>query len=523
MSEYFEPQFDHHRPWEVEHSFNDVLAEQLRKAPYLLGSLLIHAALAFAFAGLEFLGRSVNEAPVLEVAAPEPPPEVVEEEEPEEEIIEEEIEEPVLQEAELEEAVEQETLEEIGDPNFTSDAPFDSDAWNSDVGLGGGAGGKYGRRGGRGGGKRGKGSPTEAAVKDALQWLADHQTPDDGYWDCDEFWLYDKYPDEPPSDGPGSPVNDVGCTGLSLLAFLGHGSTMSRGEYSQQVRDGVRWLKENQLDSGLFGDEVGNPTLYNHSIATMAMCEAYYFSNRSPLLAKNVKGAIKVIVNSRNPYNAWRYSLEPNGDNDSSITGWMVFALKTAEDGRIKVPKDVYEGADNWFTEMTNPANGRTGYSLAEGGKGSRPARKRIYLERFPPEKSEALTAVALLCRIFMYDSSNIKRWQQHENWETLKQQADLMMETLPEWDEEGGSIDLYYWYYATFALNQIGDPYWKTWKKAIEKAMLGSQRKDGNFKGSWDPQVAAWGHEGGRVYTTAIGALILEVYYRYAKILGGR
>ena len=35
---------------------------------------------------------------------------------------------------------------------------------------------------------------------------------------------------------------------------------------------------------------------------------------------------------------------------------------------------------------------------------------------------------------------------------------------------------------------------------------------------GSWDT-LDPWSEHGGRVYTTAINALTLEVYYRYAKI----
>ena len=63
----------------------------------------------------------------------------------------------------------------------------------------------------------------------------------------------------------------------------------------------------------------------------------------------------------------------------------------------------------------------------------------------------------------------------------------------------------------------------WKACKKALEKALLPNQRQDkGNFKGSWDP-VGPWGEDGGRVYSTAICALVLEVYYRYAQVLGAR
>ena len=54
--------------------------------------------------------------------------------------------------------------------------------------------------------------------------------------------------------------------------------------------------------------------------------------------------------------------------------------------------------------------------------------------------------------------------------------------------------------------------------KKAIEKALIPNQRREDpedNFYGSWDP-AGPWGTEGGRVYSTALCTLILEVYYRY-------
>ena len=42
---------------------------------------------------------------------------------------------------------------------------------------------------------------------------------------------------------------------------------------------------------------------------------------------------------------------------------------------------------------------------------------------------------------------------------------------------------------------------------------------KDGCRNGSWDSDVDRWGFEGSRVYATAINALTLEVYYRYANV----
>ncbi|MGK0218771.1 MAG: hypothetical protein ACI9HE_002266, partial [Planctomycetota bacterium] len=57
---------------------------------------------------------------------------------------------------------------------------------------------------------------------------------------------------------------------------------------------------------------------------------------------------------------------------------------------------------------------------------------------------------------------------------------------------------------------------------KAMKPAVLSSQRREGHQKGSWDP-VGPWGYSGGRVYSTALMVLCLEVYFRYAKVLGAR
>ena len=63
---------------------------------------------------------------------------------------------------------------------------------------------------------------------------------------------------------------------------------------------------------------------------------------------------------------------------------------------------------------------------------------------------------------------------------------------------------------------------HWKSWNTRLKKTLLQNQRKggpmDGSAKdvdGSWDCKMG-WAPTGGRVYTTAINALSLEIYYRY-------
>src|SRR6185295_19417346 len=95
---------------------------------------------------------------------------------------------------------------------------FDGNAWNTAVGLGGGAAGHFGgRKGGRKGLLKG-GKTTAEAIEAALEWLRKHQD-EDGKWDADEFMKHDIEGEK--CNGAGNPVHDVGLTGLALLAFLG--------------------------------------------------------------------------------------------------------------------------------------------------------------------------------------------------------------------------------------------------------------------------------------------------------------
>jgi hypothetical protein len=175
---------------------------------------------------------------------------------------------------------------------------------------------------------------------------------------------------------------------------------------------------------------------------------------------------------------------------------------------------------------MTDPATGRTGYARSEdgGGRGSFPSRAIGRAERFPPEKSESLTAVAMLCRIFMTETVALKSREEHPRFAELSKQAELLQAKPPRWEGDVGGVDFYYWYYATYAMNQWGGAAWRNWEKALGKALVPTQRRSvlpDNFHGSWDP-ADAWGEEGGRVYSTAICALMLEAYYRHARVLSG-
>jgi hypothetical protein len=105
-----------------------------------------------------------------------------------------------------------------------------------------------------------------------------------------------------------------------------------------------------------------------------------------------------------------------------------------------------------------------------------------------------------------------------------LSKGADLLVNKLPTWEPDTGAIDFYYWYYATLAMFQVGGPRWEKWNQALKTALLDKQRlnKEEDEYGSWDP-LDPWAIEGGRIYSTAVNCLSMEVYYRYPRVFGAK
>ncbi len=370
--------------------------------------------------------------------------------------------------------------------------------------------------------------PLQGPVEDALQWLSRHQS-DDGRWDSDGFSAQcpvvesdeaapdavesgEAEPEDAEADvcgDSGYAQHDVGVTGLALLALMSEGSTMASGSYQDQIARGIDWLlTQQQPETGLIGTRSTHAFLYDHAIATLAVCEAYS-GTKADVLGNACRSAINYIQRARNPYSAWRYEVPPDGNSDTSVTGWMMLALQAAKHAGIPVDTATFEGGMNHIDEVTDLATGRVGYMK----RGETSSRILGTNDQFPPNKGEALTAVGLLCRIFT-GRNDVKKFPE------LSRHADLLRLRLPESDP-GIANDAYYWYYGTHAMYQMGGAHWKTWESRIQTILLENQRDSGDAKGSWDAATDAWGFAGGRVYTTALCALTLQVYVRYPRMVG--
>ena len=365
------------------------------------------------------------------------------------------------------------------------------------MGLSGAAGGSsglpsgYSKRSGKAKSKavkRGGGdAKTEAAVDMALQWLALHQE-EDGSWDPDKY------------EGNAKGRGVVATTALALLPFLGAGHNEMAGKYKKTVRDGINYINGVMRDPSVFK----RPNFYNNygsALVLMALSESTLFGS-SPTTKKNADRLAEYFVEQymAAPGQGWHYS---KAGDDFSVSGWIALGLKSAKAADLHVmhskdSKTVFKDYQKWVHEkMTNPSTGLGLYregKYREGGKGT-----------------QHMGWVGMFQKQFLgYPRSD----------PFLKKASEVTIDAVKKgkWIGEEKPGDVYGIYYGTLSAFQQQGEVWDTWNLAMKKTIVMSQLTGDPKKlgGSWDPTHGHTAEFGGRVLTTALMALCLEVYYRY-------
>jgi hypothetical protein len=393
-----------------------------------------------------------------------------------------------------------------GEPDNPTDKNLESDSLTDVAGVGAtGAAGAWGnpralRRDAFIGG--GGGSPGyETCPRAALMWLQDHQARA-GNWDSDGWQDSCKHGGcKGPKSGceNGSSGVDVGLTSLALLAYTGYGASHRHGEFKHTVNKARRWLLRSQRSDGSVGFVEGgvHGGMYNHAIATMALAELYAVT-RDFTLKRPAQKAVDFCLKAQNSNLGWRYQVK-GGRNDTSVTGWMVLALKAAKVAGLSVPAEAFAGAKRWFDRATT-SRGEAGY-ITPGGGSSMLNENDGKFDPLP-----VMTSVSVVCRVFTGERTTS---------EAVRKGSKILAADLPSWAPR--KMNYYYWYYGTYAMYQVDGPRWKSWEKAMLSALVPNQRSGGCEDGSWDP-VGEWCRAGGRVYATAINCLTLEIHYRYKR-----
>jgi len=337
---------------------------------------------------------------------------------------------------------------------------------------------------------------SEQAVERSLNWLASVQHPD-GNWDADRYGSGKIQFDENRVDRMYAGIHsDTGVTALAILAFLGAGYTHEVGPYTAQVDRGLQWLvKQQKPDGNLCGDATHFARMYCHAMATYAMAEAYGMQSDTTTdvrLKKPLQGAIRFIINNQHSESGgWRYRRGQAGD--TSMFGWQLMALKSAEIAGLKIPSLVKQRMYRFLQKGSRGANG----GLAAYRQGE--------------AVTETMTAEALFCKQML----GIQRSNP-----ACVEAVDYLLQHVPS----RSNLNLYYWYYGTLAMYQHGGAAWRTWNERVRDLLIAEQHTSGEQAGSWDP-YGRWGPYGGRIYSTALSTLCLEVYYRFLPLykMGGR
>ena len=392
---------------------------------------------------------------------------------------------------------------------------------------------------------------SEAAVELSLKWLSSVQSSD-GHWDAETHGAGLVKVDE-----NGVPRNyagrdaDTGITALVTLSFLGAGYTHEQGKYAFDVDDALAWLIEQQDSDGCLAGDAGHYAgMYCHAIATYALAEALGMQQddiTAPivdqavlavgetnaqtavsmlLLQQSIVPIIPVVVNNaisstgsdllayrlrkvddlrlrsallravtytisqQDPNSGgWRYKFGQEGD--VSMFGWQMMSLKSAAIAGVSINPVVRERMIGFLNSVRQGRNGGLfGYrrSVLQNGRETEPV-------------TPVMTAEALFCQQMLgYPRDSV----------ASKEAVQYLLANMPRLSR----LNMYYWYYGTLAMYQYGGKPWEEWNQVVRETLINGQRRTGEYAGSWDP-VGPWGRYGGRLYSTAISTLTLEVYYR--------
>ena len=305
----------------------------------------------------------------------------------------------------------------------------------------------------------------QEAVLRALRWLQTVQQ-DDGSW-----------------------LGDPAFTGLALLCFLAHGDNPRSEEFGGTVQTSIQWLAERMPSTGKTFP--GGKGAYSHGIITYALAEAYDLT-QIRFLKRAMEDGLDVLLKGQQPGGGYDYAYQKGDRWDLSVAGWQMQALKAGYIAGAS-NKGLHEAIEKsiLFTKSTYK-NDRFGYSAPGTGKnmtGVGVVCLQLLGHKKAKEVGRAIDNTIMTSRLKGYEHART----------TFKEEAEH---------------NLHGWYYDTQATFNAGSADWRKWQRLFEPVLINNQHKEGY----WDVEIHRKTGVAGKVFSTTLCCLQLEVYYRYLQ-----
>ncbi|MEZ6005925.1 MAG: prenyltransferase/squalene oxidase repeat-containing protein [Planctomycetota bacterium] len=292
----------------------------------------------------------------------------------------------------------------------------------------------------------------------------------------------------------------VGVTALAALAWIGGGSSLTRGPYRENLEKAIDYLLDGQVQEGeakgyftQTGDQVSRT--HGHGLATLALAQAFTISPRGAKGAR-IEAALELacerILEAQGVDGGWYYSPTASVEQEGSVTVALMWALRGAKDAGIHIPVEPIDKAVAYVRGLQDKSGG-------------------FQYSHTRPQTSVALTAAALstLHATGIYEGKDVRAGYDYI-WRELASR-DLA--------RERGSADriafpFYERFYLAQALYQHKDEtQFERWAAPLRLDLLRSQEKDGSWSDErLDPSGAVLRNQYGKSYSTAINCLVLSI-----------
>ncbi len=333
---------------------------------------------------------------------------------------------------------------------------------------------------------------SDTPILAAMSWFARHQSRD-GSWSLQH---YDRECKDRSCTGAAGQESLAAATGMSLLPLLAAGQTHLVGYYKQQVFTGTYWLMKHQKPDGDLSAGA-EQQMYSHGIAAIALCEEYGMT-KDKMVGAAAQKAINFIMAAQNTQTGgWRY--HPGEEGDTSVLGWQLMALKSAELAGLKVNPAALQGTKKWLASVSQSVPGGSSGGLGNGQFAYQPG----------GAPTPTMSSVGLLCGQYLHAGRQDP---------VIVGGVQYLLANQPDTQAR----NVYYWYYASQVMHNMFDKDWDTWRRKMRHVLVTTQSREGCAAGSWDPDKPVrdpWGAAGGRLMVTSLCCLTLEVDYRYLPL----